>query len=174
MEPKISTRIDMAIAYLKANRKIRFQKEVAERMGVDVNTVSRAKSGGNYNPESFAMRFNAAFDFIFSNEWLLKGEGDMLANKTKAPALPAHPSIIPGPSAPSISAATADATVTSEPATIPPWADSLIQLATDNTVAIQNLRSEIADLRATLIKITQMYNLAPEALPMAAENHKNK
>ena len=162
----------MAIAYLKANRKIRFQKEVAERMGVDVNTVSRAKSGGNYNPESFAMRFNAAFDFIFSNEWLLKGEGDMLANKTEAPALPAHPSIIP--SAPSISAATTGATVTSEPATIPSWADALIQLASDNAVAIQNLRSEIADLRATLIKITQMYNLAPEALPMAAENHKSK
>lgn len=169
MEPKISTRIDMAIAYLKANRKIRFQKEVAERMGVDVNTVSRAKSGGNYNPESFAMRFNAAFDFIFSNEWLLKGEGDMLANKAEAPALPAHPSIIPGPSAPRVSA---PAPATPEP--IPSWADALIQLASDNAVAIQNLRSEVAELRAVLIKITQMYNLAPEALPMAAENHKSK
>lgn len=159
----------MAIAYLKANRKIRFQKEVAERMGVDVNTVSRAKSGGNYNPESFAMRFNAAFDFIFSNEWLLKGEGDMLANKTEAPALPAHPSVIPDPRA---RASARQPQPPPEP--IPAWADSLIQLTTDNTVAIQNLRREIADLRATLIKITQMYNLAPEALPMAAENHKTK
>ena len=154
----------MAIAYLKANRKIRFQKEVAERMGVDVNTVSRAKSGGNYNPESFAMRFNAAFDFIFSNEWLLKGKGDMLADKPEL-ALPAHPSVIPGPRA---HASARQPQPPPEP--IPAWADSLIQLATDNTVAIQDLRREIADLRATLIKITQMYNLAPEALPMAAEN----
>ena len=183
MDDKISTRIDMAIAFLKKEHIIRFQKEVAERMGVDVNTVSRAKNGGEYNAESFAMRFNAAFNFMFSNEWLIHGIGSMLSSSGKTDSIPPHPSVI-HPNK-----------VNNE---IPSWADSLIQLVSDNIGATEALRRENASLTSALNEIidenkklgalldaaiseihtirrratiTQHYNLASEeSLPIAAEN----
>lgn len=178
MKTDLSTRIDMAIAFLKKERIIKFQKEVAEKMGVDVNTVSRAKNGGEYNAESFAMRFNAAFDFMFSNEWLLHGNGEMIAPKTTE-----HPSIInpTGTSHHNI--------VTSPPSrgeqSIPVWADSLIHLVSTNTAVIESLRKdnatllqEIAELRAVVISLRSsllsihhpvIYDEGTSALPAAAE-----
>lgn len=164
MNENISTRIDMAIAMLKSAKIIRFQKEIAERMGVDVNTVSRAKRGGDYNPESFAMNFNAAFNFMFSPEWLLHGTGEMLAYKS--PPTRIHPSIVPlaaksaaasSTSKPGLSPSTTPPPTTVPeasapvPATsIPDWADSLIHLASDNAAAIQYLKEENKHLRELL------------------------
>ena len=180
MEGNLSTRIDMAIAYLKKERIIRFQKDVAERMGVDVNTVSRAKNGGAYNAETFAMNFNAAFDFIFSSEWLIKGVGNMLAMQ---------------PNGIGVELKTKDSVVQ-----IPSWADSLINLVSSNTKAIETMRSENAKLQATLsaaldenkklreeikmlrievIKATTngrkhaIYDIVQEKLPKAAEQINN-
>lgn len=163
----ITERLQKAVRHLKKEHKIKNQVDLAAKMELSPVTVSRALNG-TYKGEKFAQDLNAHFEFMFSISWLLYGEGDMLADKPE-PALPVHPSVIPGPR---VHASARQPQPPPEP--IPAWADSLIQLATDNTVAIQNLWREIADLRATLIKITQMYNLAPEALPMAAENHKNK
>lgn len=160
----ITERLQKAVRHLKKEHKIKNQVDLAAKMELSPVTVSRALNG-TYKGEKFAQDLNAHFEFMFSISWLLYGEGDMLANKTEVPALPAHPSVIP-----SLMARASARQPQPPPEPIPAWADSLIQLATDNTVAIQNLRREIADLRATLIKITQMYNLAPEALPMAAEN----
>ena len=159
----ITERLQKAVRHLKKEHKIKNQVDLAAKMELSPVTVSRALNG-TYKGEKFAQDLNAHFEFMFSISWLLYGEGDMLADKPEPVVLPAHPSIISGTTTASTTAPAGT------PDTIPSWADSLIQLATDNTVAIQNLRREIADLRATLIKITQMYNLAPEALPMAAEN----
>ena len=191
MNEDLSTRIDMAIAYLKKKHIIRFQKDVAERMGVDVNTVSRAKKGGDYNPESFAMRFNAEFDFIFSNEWLLNGVGEMLAEKTKTVVY--HPAIIG--ELPELTHDNIPATVPApfgagNSSTIPAWADSLIYRVSENTKALESLlkenaamrkemaamRSEIKRLRADLgaaLHHPALYIQEQEPLPMAAEYPQN-
>lgn len=170
----LSTRIDMAIAYLKQHKIIRYQKEIAERMGVDVNTVSRAKHGGDYNAENFAMNFNAAFDFKFSASWLLRGEGPMLAASTNSASIINHPDIIqelPHSTNPQINS-------------IPSWADSLISIVTANTKTIEDLHrlnsdltKEIALLRKELELLSQSINLKKsttyqtfdEAITTAAE-----
>ena len=163
----ITERLRKAVRHLKKEHKIKNQVDLAAKMELSPITVSRALNG-TYKGEKFAQDLNAHFEYIFSISWLLYGEGDMLAAAPEPPQLPKHPSIL------STNTTASTTAPTGTPDTIPSWADALIQLASDNAVAIQNLRREIADLRAALIKITQMYNLAPEALPMAAENHKSK
>lgn len=152
MDANISTRIDMAIAYLKTNRLIRFQKEVAERMNVDVNTVSRAKNGGDYNPENFAMRFNAAFGFIFSTKWLLYGTGEMLAEKEKSTIN--HEPVRHSENSQTL-ATVPESSGSVCPSDIPAWADSLINLFSQNTAIIQDLHVENAQLRDAMIAVIE-------------------
>ena len=169
----ITERLQKAVRHLKKEHRIKNQVDLAAKMGLSPITVSRALNG-TYKGEKFAQDLNAHFEFMFSISWLLYGEGDMLAAASEPPPLLTHPSIISTSTPASASTPSHTTTPAGTPDTIPAWADALIQLASDNAVAIQNLRSEVAELRAVLIKITQMYNLAPEALPMAAENHKSK
>ena len=185
MKENLSTKIDMAIAYLKKERIIRFQKEVAERMGVDVNTVSRAKNGSEYNSESFAMRFNAAFGFIFSTEWLLYGKGEMLSNKKGISSQTNEREDV-------IKATEPEQSSSVYLSDIPAWADSLIHLVTDNTIIIQSLRDETKQLKELLAAVIRdnnklrqdlsnaiislhrpaIYTGHIDTLPMAAEKNK--
>jgi transcriptional regulator with XRE-family HTH domain len=173
MKGNISTRIDMAIAMLKSSKIIRYQKEVAERMGVDVNTVSRAKRGGDYNPENFAMNFNAAFNFMFSPEWLLYGTGEMLAHKDRPTR--EHPSIIPTPSFAVSEASASEPHQTNYPS-IPDWADSLIHLASDNAAAIQELKASNLQLRTLLEQVIAENKELREMLSKTTHgvNHSNR
>ena len=55
------------------------KKDVAEKMGASAPNVSSAFGGDpKVLTDRFLSRFNAAFDNIFSLEWLLTGKGEML------------------------------------------------------------------------------------------------
>lgn len=63
------------------------QKDVAAKMKASVTNVSSAFNGNEtYITDRFLMRFNAAFDNIFSPEWLRTGEGTMLRGEVPAVA----------------------------------------------------------------------------------------
>lgn len=56
------------------------KKDVAVKMGASAPNVSSAFGGDpKVLTDRFLTRFNAAFGNIFSLEWLIKGEGEMLA-----------------------------------------------------------------------------------------------
>lgn len=88
---KRNERFEKAINYLRMQGVINKNEEVATKMGADASNVSRAIKGAGNNPtDRFLRRFNEAFSNIFSLDWLLTGEGDMLLGepKTSAPAVP--------------------------------------------------------------------------------------
>lgn len=73
-------RLEKAFLYLRKTKAVKFQKDVAAKMGVAPNTVSRALAGIKpfYNP-SFVKGFNSAFDNIFNEAWLMGEDVPMLA-----------------------------------------------------------------------------------------------
>ena len=74
----IEERINEAIAYLKGNRIVKLQKDIASKLKMNKSTVSQAIKGNErYLTESFVIKFCHAFDMI-SPDWILKGEGKML------------------------------------------------------------------------------------------------
>lgn len=77
-------RINMAFQFLRGRGKAHSQKDVAEAMGASKPNVSSALKGDpKVLTDKFLQRFNAAFDNIFSVDWLLTGEGDMLQSETR-------------------------------------------------------------------------------------------
>ena len=73
-----SERLKNAINHLRLIGKIETNKDVAEKMGADASNISRHINGAPEPSERFLRRFNAAFENIFSEAWLLTGEGTML------------------------------------------------------------------------------------------------
>lgn len=72
-------RIISAFGYLKSKGMAHTQADVAERMGATRPNVSAAFSGEpKLLTDRFMLRFNKAYGNIFSDEWLLAGEGEML------------------------------------------------------------------------------------------------
>lgn len=74
-------RLRKAIDYLRMNGVISSDKEVASRMHADPSNVSRAVSTSP--TDKFLRRFNAAFGEIFSIDWLMTEEGEMLKTEKK-------------------------------------------------------------------------------------------
>lgn len=65
-------RIDNAIDYLKGKGVVHTQKDVAEAIGTDKSSLSRALNGDDkYLTERFITRFNRAFGNIFNIDYLL-------------------------------------------------------------------------------------------------------
>lgn len=92
METK-EQRLKDAIAYLKKSGAIRFQKEIAEKMGSSTSSVSSAINGNAvFLTNNFLLRFNASFGNMFNIEWLTDGKGEMLSpvNHTAQPADTTH------------------------------------------------------------------------------------
>ncbi|WP_300703594.1 S24 family peptidase [Bacteroides sp.] len=78
-------RLNRAVSYLTSTEKVSqtsTQKDIARLMGYNNSTNVNYAFKGNvrYMTEGFLRRFNKAFDDIFSEEWLLSGEGKMLKN----------------------------------------------------------------------------------------------
>lgn len=67
-------RLTQAINYLKAQGIAQTKKEVAESLGADASNISREPT------DSLIDRFLEAYKGIFNKDWLLTGEGDMLAS----------------------------------------------------------------------------------------------
>lgn len=79
-------RINKAVAYLKGEQIIKFQKDIMDAMKADKNTVSQALLGNDkYLTDSFIARFAEVFPDI-NADWLLTGKGNML--KTNNPDTP--------------------------------------------------------------------------------------
>lgn len=81
------TRLNKAVSYLTSTEKVSqtsTQKDVARIMGYNNSTNVNYAFKGNvrYLTEGFLKRFNKAFDEIFTEEWLIEGEGKMLKNPT--------------------------------------------------------------------------------------------
>lgn len=73
------TPIKVAFQYLKSKGLVHTQQDVADKMSVSKENLSRAlnrKDG--YHTKSFLSRFNATFGGIFDEEWLWSGIGKML------------------------------------------------------------------------------------------------
>lgn len=80
---KKTKRIKSAVLYLISKEIISDkspQKDIAQKMGAKNTTnINYALNGDKrYLTDSFMRRFNNAFDEIFSIDWLLTGEGEML------------------------------------------------------------------------------------------------
>lgn len=74
-------RIISAYNYLKNVGIISSQQNVADKMGVRKESVSKAFSGNkSYLTNTFILKFNNAFDNMFNNDWLMEGKGEMLKN----------------------------------------------------------------------------------------------
>ena len=72
-------RFKSAVDYLKNNGLVHKQKDVAEKMGSTEPNISAALRGvGTVLTDKFLYRFNRAFGSIFEDNWLKKGEGQML------------------------------------------------------------------------------------------------
>lgn len=78
METK-SARLKSAFGELIRRGIVSAQKDIAAKMNASPANVSSALNGNEtYITDKFLTRFNAAFDNIFSIDWLITGKGDML------------------------------------------------------------------------------------------------
>ena len=95
METKRSDRLNIAFTYLKNKGMLKTQQELADRMESNKSSVSAAMNGNEtYLTDNFLVRFNGAFNGMFSLVWLMTGEGEMLAGAqssvsgTRVPQIP--------------------------------------------------------------------------------------
>jgi len=80
-------RFVMAYNYLKSKGSIHCQRDLSKCMGAAEGNVSRALKGDpKVLTDSFLVRFNTAFDYIFSMEWLANGDGEMLLKDLATPS----------------------------------------------------------------------------------------
>ena len=88
-------RLNQAYNYLKFKGIIRSQSDLAKKMNASQPNVSLALKG---NPAAltvrFLRRFNTAADNVFSLDWLLTGEGEMLAPQPMAASVSVSPDLL--------------------------------------------------------------------------------
>lgn len=86
---KKKERLKKAIDYLRGEGVIRWDKDVASKMGADPANLSSALKGNEtYLTERFLHRFNEAFDNIFDIDWLISGNGAMFNVNAKVNNIP--------------------------------------------------------------------------------------
>ncbi len=73
-------RFKKTIEYLKSKGIICSQSDIARKMEIYPQPVSKAYNGDErYLTDSFLNRYCSAFGYIFNIEWLLTGNGEMLS-----------------------------------------------------------------------------------------------
>lgn len=88
-------RLNQAYNYLKFKGVIHSQSELAEKMNASQPNISAALSGvPRVLTSRFLRRFNEAAENIFSLDWLLTGEGEMLAPKPGAASVSVSPELL--------------------------------------------------------------------------------
>lgn len=76
-------RLQIVFNYLKDNKFIQTQKDLAIRMESTQPNVSSALNGNErVLTDNFLLRLNASYDNIFNKEWLITGQGEMLRTET--------------------------------------------------------------------------------------------
>lgn len=74
-----ASRLQSAYGELVKRKLASTKKDIAEKMGASAPNVSSAFNGDSrVLTDRFLSRFNAAYENLFSLEWLLTGEGEML------------------------------------------------------------------------------------------------
>lgn len=68
-----------AFRWLKRNKGIRFQKTLAERIGVSDDTITRVLRGYTEPTDDFLDKFNMVFGDVFNYQWLRGNSDTMLA-----------------------------------------------------------------------------------------------
>lgn len=77
-------RFQKSFDHLKSKGLVHTQKELAEKLNSSPPNISRALKGDEeYLTDNLMIRLNESFNNIFNLDWLLTGEGEMLANNTK-------------------------------------------------------------------------------------------
>lgn len=77
-----SCRLDIAYQYLRDSGIVHTRNDVASALKTSASSISRAFKGvPNYCTRQFLLRFNKAYGYVFSEEWLLSGIGEMLSFK---------------------------------------------------------------------------------------------
>lgn len=72
-------RLQTAFEFLRNQGKVHTQKDVARIMQTTEPNISAALKGSErVLTDKFLRRFNTAFNNIFSDNWLISGEGEML------------------------------------------------------------------------------------------------
>lgn len=69
--------------YARSNFGVKTYGEFASMIGVKQETLSRWMAGKQVIPESRLIRINGIFDNVFSEGWLLTGEGEMLKTENE-------------------------------------------------------------------------------------------
>lgn len=88
-------RLNQAYNYLKYKGIIRSQSDLAEKMNASQPNISAALSGvPRVLTSRFLRRFNEAAENIFSLDWLLTGEGEMLAPQPMAASVSVSPELL--------------------------------------------------------------------------------
>ena len=88
-------RLNQAYNYLKYKGIIRSQSDLAEKMNASQPNISAALSGvPRVLTSRFLRRFNEAVENIFSLDWLLTGEGEMLAPQPMAGSVSVSPELL--------------------------------------------------------------------------------
>lgn len=78
-------RLRKAFNYAKVLDMVDLQKDLATMMGASEASVSKAMKGDpEYLTDQFIERFNEVFDNTFNLDWLLRGEGEMVASKQES------------------------------------------------------------------------------------------
>ena len=82
---KKDTHIKEAYNYLKYRKIVANMQDLADKVLAQRTSVSAALNGNpEYLTPSFCKRFNQAFDEMFTENWLLTGEGSMLKETAQA------------------------------------------------------------------------------------------
>lgn len=98
MSDKKRLRLQQSFDYLRRKGYARTQRDVAEKMGASPSNVSSAMKGvEKVLTDSFLRRFNSAYGYIFNEEWLMTGDGEMLREHySHASVIHASNSIVTG------------------------------------------------------------------------------
>lgn len=79
-------RINECYEYLRSIGKIHTKRDLSDLLDVAPSNLTKAFKGDTrYLTDNFLRRFNLAFDYLFSEEWLITGEGSMLTEDTIVP-----------------------------------------------------------------------------------------
>lgn len=75
-------RMAALFSYLRYKGLVKTQRELADKLGASYSNISSAMKGEERScTENLLKRINRAYDGIFCEDWLLRGEGNMLADK---------------------------------------------------------------------------------------------
>lgn len=126
-------RFRVALDYLYKNGLVADQRELSERIGISETSISQILNNRVQKPSEATIRkLNEAFGNIFNPEYFRCNSEHMLADEPLQASEP-----------------------TTDYVALPKWADSIIQLVTEQVKTIEDLRREVAALHQEINNLTK-------------------